>query len=90
MLPEIGGELLDRGATAQRLMQGVFKTDLRGGQLIDDIRVPWVTPKLGEPAPNNGLIGLLQRHERLPSLSILWLPWPIDPDVVKTHRARDT
>jgi len=45
MLPEIGGELLDRGATAQRLMQGVFKTDLRGGQLIDDIRVPWVTPK---------------------------------------------
>jgi hypothetical protein len=38
---EIGGELLDRGAAPQRLMQRVLKTDVRGGQLVDDIRVPW-------------------------------------------------
>ena len=56
---EVRGERFDGGSTAQRLVQGVLEADVGSGEFVDDAGFPRVTPELGEPAADDGLIVVL-------------------------------
>src|ERR1700730_7605190 len=56
-------------------MQRVFEADVGGGEFVDDSGVEVLTPELGEPASDDGLV-LLGRHESsFLSVNCGSLPW---------------
>ena len=54
--PEVGYERLDVGATTARLVQRVFQQHIGRSEFVDHRRVEVLAPKLGEPAPDDGLV----------------------------------
>src|ERR1700722_5764227 len=54
--PEVSDKGLDVSATTPRLVQGVFQQHIRRSEFVDHRRVEILAPKLGEPAPDDGLV----------------------------------
>jgi hypothetical protein len=54
--PEVLGEFPDLVSTAQRSVERVFEADVRRGDLIDHGWVEVLSPELGEPAADDGLV----------------------------------
>ena len=65
-LAEMRHESLDVFPSPTRLVQGVLKEHIRRGELVDDSEIARLTPELGEPAADDGLVFIFSRHALSP------------------------
>jgi hypothetical protein len=59
---KIGHECLDVVRAAARLVQRILQEHVRRGELIDDAEIAGLSPELGEPPANDGLVILCFAH----------------------------
>src|SRR5450432_78961 len=61
-LAKVGHECLDIGMSAPRLMKRVVQQHVWGSDFVHDGEIAGLAPEVGEPAADDGLVVILNRH----------------------------